>query len=49
MIRSIIRKTCSPIQIILDAIRRKRRQRLMMAYVLKIPCRNQIYVQATKP
>ena len=36
MIKTIIRKTCSPIQIIFDAIRHQRKQRLMMSYTLKI-------------
>lgn len=37
MIRTIIRKTCLPIQLILDERRKKYGQRLMMAYVLRLP------------
>jgi hypothetical protein len=36
MIRAILRKTFIPIQIISDYWHRKRSQRLMMCYVLKI-------------
>jgi hypothetical protein len=36
MIKTIIRKTCSPIQIIFDAIFHQRKQRLMMSHTLKI-------------
>jgi len=36
MIKAIIRKTCTPIQIIFDAICHQRKQRLMMSYTLKI-------------
>lgn len=36
MIKIIIRKTFLPFQIIFDAVRQHRRQRLMMSYALKI-------------
>lgn len=36
MIKTIIRKTCSPIQVIFDAIRHQQKKRLMMSYALEI-------------
>ena len=36
MIKIIIRRTCLPFQIIFDAVRHRRNQRLMMSYALKI-------------
>ena len=36
MIKVMIRKTYSPFQMIFDAIRHQRKQRLMMSYALKI-------------
>lgn len=36
MIKTIIRKTYLPIQVIFDAIRHQQKKRLMMSYILKI-------------
>lgn len=36
MIKAILRKTCLPFQMFFDAVRHHRRERLMMAYALKI-------------
>ena len=35
MIKSILRKVCSPVQVVVDITRRKYRDRLMMSYALK--------------